>query len=207
MKKLFILVFSVFSLVSFAQSKYELGMQKAMQQWQAGKPVEAKAILDRVAASDKENWIPVYYKVFIDITSGFANPKASDIEEVIERNRSIIEQWMTTGSEEWYVLKGMNETLELITDPMNKGMTQTPIINKAYEQAVKLNPNNPRAVYSLASFQINSAKFMKVDMPYYCQMLEKSIVLFDQQKSDVPFYPSWGKDWALKTQELCKGKQ
>jgi len=104
------------------------------------------------------------------------------------------------------VLKGLNETLELITDPMNKGMTQSPIINKAYEQAVKLNPNNPRAVYSLASFHLNSAKFMKVDIPYYCQMLEKSIVLFDEQKSDVPFYPSWGKDWAVKTQEICKNK-
>jgi len=118
----------------------------------------------------------------------------------------LIDQWITVGGDEWYVLKGLNETLELITDPMNKGMTQSPIINKAYEQAVKLNPNNPRAVYSLASFHLNSAKFMKVDIPYYCQMLEKSIVLFDEQKSDVPFYPSWGKDWAVKTQEICKNK-
>lgn len=110
------------------------------------------------------------------------------------------------GGSEWYVLKGMNETLELITDPMNKGMVQTPIINKAYDKAIELGPTNPRAVYSVASFQINSAKFMKVDMDYYCKMLEKSIELFDKQESDVPFYPSWGKDWALKTQEMCKVK-
>lgn len=194
-------------MMSFAQSKYELGMQKALQQWQEGHPKEAVAILDRVAAIDKENWIPVYYKVFIEVTQGFNNPKGDDVEGIVERNRVLIDQWITVGGDEWYVLKGLNETLELITDPMNKGMTQSPIINKAYEQAVKLNPNNPRAVYSLASFHLNSAKFMKVDIPYYCQMLEKSIVLFDQQKSDVPFYPSWGKDWALKTQEICKGKQ
>lgn len=206
MKKLLTLVFSVFSIMGFAQSKYELGMQKALQQWQEGHPKEAVAILDRVAAIDKENWIPVYYKVFIEVTQGFNNPQGDDVEDIVERNRILIDQWITVGGEEWYVLKGLNETLELITDPMNKGMTQSPIINKAYEQAVKLNPNNPRAVYSLASFHLNSAKFMKVDIPYYCQMLEKSIVLFDQQKSDVPFYPSWGKDWAVKTQEICKSK-
>ncbi|MDM1353806.1 tetratricopeptide repeat protein [Myroides marinus] len=206
MKKLLTLVFSVFSLIGFAQSKYELGMQKALQQWQDGHPKEAVAILDRVATMDKENWIPVYYKVFIEVTQGFNNPQGDDVEDIVERNRILIDQWITVGGDEWYVLKGLNETLELITDPMNKGMTQSPIINKAYEQAVKLNPNNPRAVYSLASFHLNSAKFMKVDIPYYCQMLEKSIVLFDQQKSDIPFYPSWGKDWAVKTQEICKSK-
>ncbi|AJA67892.1 hypothetical protein MYRA21_0704 [Myroides sp. A21] len=206
MKKLLILLFGVFSVVSFGQSKYEVGMQKAMQQWQSGQSKEAVAILDRIAMSDKENWVPVYYKVFISITGGFSNPKADNIEDIVAANRVLIDQWLDKGGSEWYVLKGMNETLELITDPMNKGMVQTPIINKAYDKAIELDPTNPRAVYSVASFQINSAKFMKVDMGYYCKMLEKSIELFDKQKSDVPFYPSWGKDWALKTQELCKGK-
>lgn len=206
MRKLFILVCSVFSVVCFGQSKYELGMQKALQQWQSGQPKEAIAILDRIAVSDQENWIPVYYKVFIEVTGGFNDPKGVDVEGIVERNRLLIEQWLEKGGAEWYVLKGMNETLELITDPMSKGMTQSPIINKAYETAVALDPTNPRAVYSLASFHLNSAKFMKVDVAYYCKMVEKSITLFDQQKSDVPFYPSWGKDWAVKSIEQFKGK-
>ncbi|MGL4584792.1 MAG: tetratricopeptide repeat protein [Flavobacterium sp.] len=206
MKKLFILVCSVFSVVCFGQSKYELGMQKALQQWQSGQPKEAVAMLDRIAMSDKDNWIPVYYKVFISITGGFNNPKADDIEDIVAANRIVIDQWLDKGGSEWYVLKGMNETLELMTDPMSKGMTQTPIITKAYDKAVELDPTNPRAVFSVASFQIGSAKYMKVDMPYYCKMLEKSIELFDKQKSDVPFYPSWGKDMAVKSLEQCKGK-
>ncbi|OJR87511.1 hypothetical protein BK387_27980, partial [Escherichia coli] len=174
MKKLLILLFGVFSVMSFGQSKYEAGMQKAIQQWQSGQPKEAVAILDRIAMSDKENWIPVYYKVFISITGGFSNPQADNIEDIVMANRVLIDQWLEKGGSEWYVLKGMNETLELITDPMNKGMVQTPIINKAYDKAIELDPTNPRAVYSVASFQINSAKFMKVDMTYYCKMLEKS---------------------------------
>jgi len=206
MKKLLILGFSVFSLVCFGQSKYEKGMQKALEQWQGGQIKEAIALLERIAASDKENWVPVYYQVFIEITQGFNNPQEAAVEEEIERNRIIIEQWLNKGGEEWYVLKGMNETLELITDPMTKGMTQSPIINQAYEQAVALNPKNPRAVYSLASFHLNSAKFMKVDVDYYCKMLHKSIELFNQQTSEIPFYPSWGKDWAVRTQELCANK-
>ena len=207
MKKLVILFFSFSSLGSLAQTKYEIGMQKALHQWQEGHPKEAVTLLDRVVALDKENWIPVYYKVFIEITEGFAHPQEEDREDIVERNRIVIDQWLSQGGEEWYVLKGLNETLELITDPMNKGMTQSPIISKAYEQAVTLNPNNPRALYSLASFHLNSAKFTQVDIPYYCQLLEKSIELFDQQKSERPFYPSWGKEWAIKTQKICKGKE
>ena len=85
-------------------------------------------------------------------------------------------------------------------------MTQSPVIIQAYEEAIKRNADNPRAVYSLASFYLNSAKFMQVDIPYYCQLLKKSIVMFDEQKNDVPFYPSWGKEWAIKAQEACNGK-
>ncbi|WP_267739567.1 tetratricopeptide repeat protein [Myroides injenensis] len=203
MKKLFVLCFIVFGMPCMAQSKYELGMQKAMQEWQSGNSKNAKAVLERVAVLDKDNWIPMYYKVFIDITNGFNNPDNVEIVEIIENNRLIIERWLDIGGDEWYVLKGMNETLELLTDPMNKGMQQTPIITKAFEKAISLNPKNPRALYSLASFYINSAKFMKVDTTYYCEMLHKSIDLFDLQGSDIPFYPSWGKEWAVNTKSKC----
>ncbi|WP_010250576.1 tetratricopeptide repeat protein [Myroides injenensis] len=207
MKKLLVLFLIVLGVPCMAQSKYELGMQKAMQEWHAGNSTNAKAVLDRVAVLDKENWIPVYYKVFIDITDGFKNPDKVEIEGIIENNRLIIEKWLDIGGDEWYILKGMNETLELLTDPMNKGMQQTPIISKAYEKAISLNPNNPRALYSLASFYINSAKFTKVDTTYYCEMLNKSIELFDQQSNDLSFFPSWGKEWAVNIKSKCAVKE
>ncbi|MDM1043873.1 hypothetical protein HX004_03300 [Myroides sp. 1354] len=202
MKKVLILIFSICSVLVFGQANYEKGMQKAMQEWQQGNNKEALAILERISDANTENWIPAYYQVLIRITQGFQNPQDEIVEHVVQNNRLIIERWLTEGGEEWYVLQGMNETLDLMTDPVNKGMKQSGIIIQSYEKALKLNPNNPRGCYSLASFYLSSSKFMKVDVDYAMRLLNQSLVLFDQQTSEVPFYPSWGKEWALKTQAL-----
>lgn len=209
MKKVLILFFSLCSCIVFSQSNYEKGMQKAMQEWQSGHTKEAIAVLERVADADKENWIPVYYNVFVGITQGFRAPQEEGIEERIAYNRLLIEQWIQKNQaiDEWYVLKGMNETLELMTDPISKGMTQGSIITKAYEQALTINPNNPRAVYSLANFNLNSAKFIKVDIPANLVLIKQSITLFDQQKKDIPFYPAWGREMAIQTQEAYSSKE
>ncbi|MCS4238821.1 tetratricopeptide (TPR) repeat protein [Myroides gitamensis] len=207
MKKVLLLIFSCCSLMSFGQTTYEKGMQKAMQEWQGGNSQGALAILERIADANPEDWIPAYYQVFIAITQGFQNPQDEAVEEKVMNNRFVIERWLAQGGEEWYVLQGMNETLDLMTDPMNKGMKQSGVIIKAYEKALELNPANPRALYSLASFYLNSSKFMKVDTTYCMSLLNKAIVQFDQQKSEVPFYPKWGKEWALKTQASFANQQ
>lgn len=203
MKKIMLLLLCLYSLMSLAQTKYEIGMQKALQQWQSGESKEAVALLERIAASTPENWIPVYYKVLIQITTGMSNPYAEEVNEKIDQNRLLIEQWLDQGGAEWYVLKGMNETLELMTDPMNKGMVQSSIITQAYEKARKLDPKNPRASYALASFKLNSAAFIKIDKAIYCALLQQALDLFEHQETPLPFYPSWGKDWAIKAKEHC----
>lgn len=207
MKKVLLLIFSCCSLMSFGQTAYEKGMQKAMQEWQGGNSQGALAILERIADANPENWIPAYYQVFIAITQGFQDPQNEAVEQSVSNNRFVIEQWLARGGEEWYVLQGMNETLDLMTDPMNKGMKQSGVIIKAYEKALELNPANPRALFSLASFYLNSSKFMKVDTTYCSNLLDKAIEQFDQQNSEVPFYPKWGKEWALKTQTSLANQQ
>ena len=207
MKKIMLLLLCLYSLMSLAQTKYEMGMQKALQQWQNGESKEAVALLERIAASTPENWIPVYYKVLIQITTGMSNPYAEEVNEKIDQNRLLIEQWLDQGGAEWYVLKGMNETLELMTDPMNKGMVQSSIITQAYEKARELDPKNPRAPYALASFKLNSAAFIKIDKTIYCALLQQALDLFEHQETPLPFYPSWGKDWTIKAKEHCGESQ
>ncbi|WHT37923.1 hypothetical protein QNH98_12400 [Myroides sp. mNGS23_01] len=136
MKKVLLLIFSCCSLMSFGQTAYEKGMQKAMQEWQGGNSQGALAILERIADANPENWIPAYYQVFIVITQGFQDPQNEAVEQSVSNNRFVIEQWLARGGEEWYVLQGMNETLDLMTDPMNKGMKQSGVIIKAYEKAL-----------------------------------------------------------------------
>lgn len=208
MKKVLILIFGVVSTIAFGQTKYEQGMQKAMQTWEQGKIQEALAILARISDADQQHWIPAYYQVMIAITQGFQHPQEATVEGVVERNRLIIDQWIEKKEavDEWYVLQGMNETLELMMDPMQKGMSQSPIITKAYENALEFNPTNPRAIYLLASFYLNSAKFMKVDVVYHLERIKQALVLFDQQKKEILFYPTWGKEWAEKIRASVEEK-
>lgn len=203
MKKLLVLLFSVISMASLGQSNFEKQMNKAFVYWENGESVEAIALLDSVSGLNQENWIPVYYKILIEITQGFVNPHADGIELSIAENRMLIEYWKAKQPDEWLVLRGMNETLDLLTDPMIKGKVQSAVVNLAYQEALNYNPSNPRALYGLASFHLHSAAYVNVDKSLYCAMLEQAIVLFDSQPSNELFYPSWGKDWAVKTLELC----
>ncbi|MBB1138641.1 tetratricopeptide repeat protein [Myroides sp. WP-1] len=206
MKKVLILFFSVWSILSFGQTNYEKGMKKAMNEWHKGNTKEALAVLERISDAKPADWIPVYYQVLINITQGFQNPRSETVASIVEQNRMLIERWLDKKDDEWYVLQGMNETLDLMTDPMNKGMSQSPIIIAAYQKAIKLDSDNPRAVYSLANFYLNSSKFMKIDEEQCIKDLRRSIELFDQQKEQEPFYPSWGREWALKTLTVYEKK-
>jgi hypothetical protein len=61
MKHLIVLLILTLSISLSAQSAYEKGMQSAMGLWSEGKNNEAVAMFERIAAAEKDNWLPNYY--------------------------------------------------------------------------------------------------------------------------------------------------
>jgi hypothetical protein len=65
MKHLIVLLLATFSFSTFGQTAYEKGMQSAMGLWSQGKNSEAIAMFERIAAAEKDNWLPNYYVALV----------------------------------------------------------------------------------------------------------------------------------------------
>lgn len=189
-----------------AQSKYEEGMSKSLALWGEGKPSEASALMERIAAAEKSNWLPNYYVALINTTEGFNPANKDKVNGLLDKAQNALDQAMLLSPEnpELMVVQGLIYTVMIVQDPMTNGMKYSPKVMEVYIKAKIIAPNNPRVVFSKADFEISGARWTGVDVSKLCLEVERSISLFENFKSEVPFYPNWGIERAKESLKNCK---
>lgn len=196
MKTILLIIATLGAQLTFAQEQYNKAMGEALATWGAGKPEEALGKLERIASVEKDNWIPTYYQALIATMTSFQTQDIAKKNMLIKMANALIPQESKDSNAEWHVLKATVLTSELIIDPMNNATRLSPQIIAHYEKAKALEPNNPRAISGLASYNIHTKKYMGGSTDQDYKDLQKALSLFETQKSDIPFYPSWGKEQA-----------
>ena len=73
----------------------------------------------------------------------------------------------------------------------------------AYQKALAINPNNPRAWYLLGQMQLGTASFMGGSTDEGCGSISKAVENFKNDKSDNPIAPNWGGNSALEAAKKC----
>lgn len=206
MKKLITLVAVVFSTFLFAQNnQYQQGMEKAFALWKDKKNTEAKALFERIATIEKNNWLPDYYASFINCLDAFDPVNSSNANALIEKAQNLLNNAITKSgnNSELHVLQAMIYTATLIQDPMTNGMKYSMLAKQEYAKAKAIDPNNPRAVLGEAEFDLGSAKYTGMDTKVICKEIEKSMELFTNFKPVSPFHPKWGEDRAKELLANC----
>ncbi len=204
MKSIIIAIICFISSSTFAQSNYEKSMGQAMGLWQSGEIQKAAALLERIAQAEKDNWIPTYYQAMILTTAAFREKDKEAQTKYIQSAEDILNNSMQDNNSEWLVLRAMNKTALMVTDPMTKAKELSPIIIGLYKKALAITPSNPRAVLGLAEFQMNAKKYFNQDSSKECEDVKKAVSLFNEEKPAAPFAPSWGKDRAEQILKACK---
>lgn len=200
------LIFSLLlSTVVFAQSKFDSGMQKAMDLWKSGKATEATALFERIAAAEPNQWLPNYYVALVNTTSAFYLKDKTQITALLTQAQSALDIEMAKNAEnaELLVVQALIYTAYIVQDPMTNGQKYSPIIMGLYAKAEKLAPENPRVVFSKADFEIGGAKFWGKDTKPMCEQVARSIKLFENEKPATPFAPTWGKERAQQVLASC----
>jgi hypothetical protein len=192
----FLLVSSIFVSVN-GQSKYETEMTKALtsfSQAQTADDMEKSAQhFDRIAKVEKENWLPLYYAMFIRTLNAFSMEKNAALKKVDELEGLYSSLETLKGDQsEILTLRGLFRTVKVAKDPMTYGMTLSGAIIKDYEDALKLNPNNPRAMYLMAQYNMGGAEFWGKDPKSYCPQIEKAKTLYPAEAPQ-DFNPKWGE--------------
>ena len=88
MKHLIVLLFLNVSISLSAQTAYEKGMQSAMGLWSQGKNSEAVAMFERIAAAEKDNWLPNYYVALVSTTTAFSTKDKKKMIRDVLKTRS-----------------------------------------------------------------------------------------------------------------------
>lgn len=208
--KTFIVTVALFivGLFANAQSQYETGMDKALGLWKEGKSTEASALFERIAAVETTNWLPAYYVSLVNITDSFNPKNKENATALINKAQNFLDKAneVSKDNPELLIMQAMINTAWIVQDPMTNGMKYSQPTMELYDKAQKLDPNNPRAVFCKAEFEIGGAKFWGTDITPMCEQVQKSIELFNAEKPTIKYAPSWGKDRAEATLLSCAKK-
>jgi tetratricopeptide (TPR) repeat protein len=201
-------VFFVTSLVG-AQTQYEQGMQKAFALWGEGKTTEASAMFERIASAEKNNWLPNYYVSMVNTTAAFQTKDKDKVAALLGKAQEALNIELDKNPEnpELLVLQAMINTAWIVSDPMTNGMKLSAKTIEIYNKALVIAPENPRALFSKAEFEIGGARYFGNDTKPMCAEIDKAIELFAKFKPETPFHPSWGLDRALEAQKECNKKK
>ncbi|MDQ6470937.1 MULTISPECIES: hypothetical protein [unclassified Flavobacterium] len=189
-----------------AQTQFEQGMGKAFGLWKEGKNAEASAMFERIAAAEKNSYLPNYYVALINTTSAFSEKDKTKIDLLLTKAQDAldVEFIKDQNNAELYALQALIYTAWVVADPMTNGMKYSAKVMEAYAKGKAIDPNNPRIVFGEADYQIGGAKWSGVDTKPLCAQVDRAIELFATFKPATPFSPKWGLERALETQKNCK---
>lgn len=189
-----------------AQGKFEEGMGKAFQLWGEGKNAEASAMFERIASAKKDSWLPNYYVALVNTTTAFTEKDKSKVEALLTKAQDVLDIEMAKDDKnsELLVMQALLYTAYVATDPMTNAMKYSQKIMELYTKAQFLAPENPRAVFGKAEYEIGGARYFGTDTKAMCEEIDRSIALFEKFTPQSPLHPKWGMDRALEAQKECK---
>jgi len=209
MKKL--LVISMMLIAGFVsgQTKYEVGMGKAFEQLKAAKTAEdmgsTAAFFERIADAEHDKWLPYYYAAYCNYLTGWMNPNA-DKDAVCEKSKALIfkAEELEKNNSELFVLRQMVAVQQLTVDPMSRYQAYGAQANEALENAIKLDPSNPRIYLVDGQYKVNVPEAFGGGKSIGKKLAEKSLELFKNFKPQSDFHPNWGKEQAEKLLAQCQ---
>lgn len=202
---LLVAILSTLTLMAQPSEQYLGGMGKGMALWGEGKALEASAMFERIAQAEKDNWLPSYYAANTLITHSFMTQDKAEVNEILEKAKAFIQQAhdRSPDNSEIVTIEGVLYTGYVVMDPATFGMTMSPKIMALHTKAVELDPTNPRAHTNLIEYEIGGAEFFGTELSSFCDRLKAVIPLYETQKTDYPFAPSYGLQRVEESMKKC----
>jgi hypothetical protein len=201
-----ILIISLASTFSPAQTNFEKGMTKAFELWQADKTDEAENIFERIAKAESAEWLPHYYIAQINSLKSWNVKDESVLKAQLDKAQAHLDIAMTISENnaELLIMQAQILTNWVAYDGKTYGMKYAGKITELYSKAVEIAPTNPRAVFCKSDWAMGTAKYFGKDTLPYCKEIEASIELFDTFKPESKLHPTWGKERAQDVVASCK---
>lgn len=208
MKQIIIILSMLFAGQLVAQTKYETGMQKGLEQFAAAKSADdmaaASAFFERIADAEKDKWLPYYYAAYANHLTGWMNPKA-DKDKVAEKSKDLLSKAEALErNSETYCMRQMIAIQQMTVDPMSRWQTYGTEASNALAEAKKIDANNPRIYLLDGQTLMNTPEAFGGGKAVAKKLFEKAIALYGNFKPVSPMHPVWGKEEATKLLAACQ---
>jgi hypothetical protein len=206
---LFMAVILTATILRAEESKYELGMNKAMTMMQSSKTapdmLAASALFERIADSEKDKWLPYYYAAYTNIQSAWMDEK-SDKDKLAERSLMLIEkaELLETNNSEIFLLRQMVAIQQMSVDGMSRWKKYGDIANSALDSAKKADPTNPRSYFLEGQSVLNTPKAFGGGEKNARPIFAKAVELYATFVPASKLHPVWGKDEASEMLKQCE---
>lgn len=204
---LFIFVFCTFTQ---AQTEFEKAMQKNLQAMDTSKSDQQMknlaAKFERIAVAEPTQWLPRYYAaleyIIISLQTNDVTVKQSYIDYAQKQLDEALK--IAPQESEIFTLQGMVYQTIITLDPMRNGQMYSGKAAGSFQQALQINPANPRPVYLQAvSIMYTPEEYgggKKLAYPIFVKAAE----MFTTFKPVSTIYPNWGKEDCGNYLEMCK---
>ncbi|MGJ8667230.1 MAG: hypothetical protein ACSHW7_12745 [Patiriisocius sp.] len=182
-----------------AQSKYEKGMQKALDLWKAEKPQEASNLFERIATAEPTEWLPNFYAAQIQVFSSFGMKDKAKLTATLNKAQELMNLAKTNSENpnpEIMVLEAQYYTAWIAFDGQQYGMQYAGKVAELYQKALAIAPNNPRVIMGKAEWDMGSAAYFGGDAKVYCKDIKRAIELYKTEVPESPIHPSGGEEHA-----------
>lgn len=151
-----------------------------------------------LSATDNQ-WLPPYYAALCDANIGFLLEKEGDsierysdrgLEQLKEARSRIDSATQRKELAEVYVVASLLYRTKVFINPMTMGRKYGPTAGKYLELALKLDADNPRALYVDAWNKYHTPKMWGGDKRLAKELAHKSLALLAKEKPGVQ--PHWG---------------
>lgn len=196
-----LLLLTTFSVSLTAQTKYDKGMQKAFELWQNEKPWEAVNIFERIAQVETEDWLPLFYVAQINVLYSFDEKDEKKLTAQLMKAQDFLNQAKSLSKDnaEILVLQAQLHTAWIVFDGSKYGMSLSPKIAKLYDDAYKIEPDNPRVASGKVEWDMGTARWFGKDTKPFCEDLKRAVSLFESYEPKGKYYPKGGEEYARES--------
>lgn len=193
-----ITLITLLTLTATAQSKYEQGMQKAFDLWEANQPWEAANIFERIAQAEPDNWLPPFYEAQINVFASFSEKDEEKLFPQLKKAQDLVNdaRAISKDNAEILILEAQLLTAWIVYDGQKYGMKFSGKVSELYAKAQQLAPDNPRVILGKAEWDMGAAQFFGKSTTPYCKDIKRAIELFATFTPEGEFHPQGGLEHA-----------
>jgi len=162
---------------------------KTLEQWQ-----EVTGIFERIAAVDTSKWLPQYYAAYNNIMVGVMQEKNKTKDAFYTKAADYIAriERLNVKNDETLILKSFMLQMQISVNPMKRGKELGSQSDKLLEEALKMNPDNPRYYMLKAENFWYTPPMFGGDKVKACEFYQKSKDKFSVFKPLDDISPNWG---------------